>query len=75
MKNKKAKQAIAETNIGGISKTGKKIIFGGIAVLILGYFILTKTDPAGQNWASQLSPFLILGGYIIIGVGIVFPNK
>lgn len=59
----------------GISKRGKKIIAAGIGVLILGFFILTKTDPAGQNWASIISPFLILGGYAIIAIGIVFPDK
>ena len=75
MKQKKAKQIAAKETIKGISKIGKKIIFSGIIVLILGYFILTKTDPMGQNWASIVSPFLILGGYIIVGLGIVFPDK
>ncbi|MDI6640796.1 MAG: hypothetical protein QME68_00585 [Elusimicrobiota bacterium] len=59
---------------GGISKTGKKIVFAGIFILILGFFILTKTDPEGQNWASVLSPFSIVGAYIIIAIGIVFPE-
>jgi hypothetical protein len=59
----------------GISKRGRTIIAAGIGVLILGFFILSKTDPAGQNWASILSPFLILGGYAIIGIGIIVPDK
>lgn len=58
----------------GISKTGKKIIFAGIIVLVLGFFILTKTDPEGRNWASVLSPFLIIGAYITIAIGIIFPE-
>ncbi|MFH1367883.1 MAG: hypothetical protein ABII64_02025 [Elusimicrobiota bacterium] len=59
----------------GISAIGKKIIIAGIIVLAAGYFILTKTDPAGQNLASKISPFLILGGYALIGIGIAVPEK
>ena len=63
------------SEVTGISKMGKKIIFSGIGLLIIGFFILTKTDPGGQNWASIISPFLIVGGYITIAVGIIFPEK
>jgi hypothetical protein len=58
----------------GISKLGKKIIFTGITVLAIGFLILTKTDPEGQNWASFVSPFLIIGAYIMIAVGIIIPD-
>ncbi len=58
-----------------ISTKGKKVILFGIFVLILGFFILTKTDPEGQNWASVLSPFLIVGAYILIAVGIIIQDK
>lgn len=79
MKNKKNKapqsQRPAEVITSGITKTGWKIIAAGVLVLVAGYFVLSKTDPAGQNWASTLSPFLILGGYAIIGAGIIFPDK
>ncbi len=54
-----------------ISKRGWKVILGGIGTLGIGYFVLSLTDPMGQNWASNVSPFLILGGYAIIGIGIV----
>ena len=77
MKNKKEKQKIViePRKFSGISKRGLRIILAGAAVLIIGYIILTKTDPAGQNWASKLSPFLILGGYVIVGAGILVPEK
>lgn len=77
MKNKKEKQKIAvePKKFSGISKLGVKVILAGTAVLIMGYFILTKADPSGQNWASKLSPFLILGGYTVIGAGILVPEK
>ena len=78
MKNKKEKlkTALSEPkNKGGISKRGLRVIFAGVIIVAAGFFILTKTDPMGQNWASKLSPFLILGGYAIIGAGILVPEK
>ncbi|HBU68767.1 MAG TPA: hypothetical protein DEE98_00105 [Elusimicrobia bacterium] len=82
MKNKKNKhnqaksqQAQNKPTVSGISSVGKKVIFAGICVLSLGFFVLTKTDPAGQNLASNVSPFLILGGYALIGIGIAIPEK
>lgn len=58
-----------------ITPLGKKTIGAGIIVLIAGFYILTLTDPNGRNWASLLSPLLILGAYAIIGVGIFLPEK
>lgn len=81
MKNKKSKhqqqqvQPPVQKSIAGISPLGKKIILAGIGLLVVGYFVLTKTDPAGQNLASMISPFLILGGYLAIGAGIIAPEK
>ena len=54
MKNKKLKQQQQQQqiqqpvkkSIAGISPLGKKIILSGIALLIVGYFVLTKTDQA-----------------------------
>ena len=77
MKNKKdsTKTSFQGSSPAGISRLGRKIIFSGIAVLVAGFLVLTKTDPSGQNLASMLSPFLILGGYFIIGIGIFVPDK
>lgn len=58
----------------GLSVRGKKIIFLGIIFLVLGFWVLTFADPAGQNFASSLSPFFLVLGYVLIGVGIVFPD-
>lgn len=54
-----------------ISKRGWKMIGGGVLTAIVGFIVLSFTDPGGQNFASRLSPFLIIGGYTIIGFGIV----
>jgi hypothetical protein len=58
-----------------ISKRGKITMAAGVALAAIGYYVLTLTDPAGQNWASNLCPFLILGGYATIGVGIILPDS
>jgi hypothetical protein len=55
----------------GISKRGWRIIGIGVLVAILGYVVLSFTDPMGENFASHLSPLLIIGGYGIIGYGII----
>jgi hypothetical protein len=59
------------TSASPISKRGWKVIFSGIGVVILGYIVLSLADPKGQNFASRLSPLLIIGGYATIGVGII----
>lgn len=56
------------------SSRGKKTMGAGIGLLVLGFIVLKFTDPAGQNWASTLSPFLILGAYGVIALGIFLPD-
>lgn len=58
-----------------ISKRGWRIIAAGAAIAILGYIVLSLTDPKGQNFASKLSPILILSGYITIGAGILARDR
>ena len=56
---------------GGITSKGWKVIGCGAGTVVLGFIVLCFTDPAGQNWASTISPFLILGGYGAIAAGIL----
>ena len=74
MAKKHRKQDTSHPTDQGISRRGWKIIGAGIAVLVLGYIVLGFTDPRGTNWASTLSPFLILGGYAVVGAGIMTPD-
>lgn len=67
----KAQAAEAEP----LSRRGKRVIAAGVALLILGFCLLTWTDPDGRNWASTLSPIVILGAYSVIGLGILLPEK
>ncbi|MFA5974663.1 MAG: hypothetical protein WC859_00665 [Elusimicrobiota bacterium] len=57
-----------------LSSHSKKWLAAGILLAILGFWLLTFTDPAGQNWASTLSPFLLVIGYVFIGIGFVLPS-
>lgn len=59
----------------GISKKGKTVILSGIALVVIGFVILSMADPAGENFAAHLSPFIIIAGYVLIGIGIVLPEK
>jgi hypothetical protein len=54
-----------------VGRRGWKIIFSGIFLLLIGFVILSLADSPGQNWASNLSPILIIGGYALIGFGII----
>ena len=58
-----------------ITGRGRRAIACGIATLAAGFLVLSQSDPMGQNWASRLAPFLILGGYTIIGLGIFLPES
>lgn len=57
-----------------LSKRGKIVLATGVTLVAVGFWLVTFTDPAGRNWASTLCPFVILGGYALIGVGIVLPD-
>jgi dipeptide/tripeptide permease len=78
MAKKKDRVALAKKSqplkLEGVSRRGWKVIGLGIGIAGAGFYVLSLTDPAGQNWASNLSPFLILGGYAVIGVGIILPD-
>jgi len=52
------------------SPRGKKLLACGGITIVLGFATLTLTDPAGRNWASMLSPALLVLGYTLVGVGI-----
>jgi hypothetical protein len=55
-----------------LSPRGWKIGLSGALLVLVGYGVLSLTDPAGQNWASTLSPFLLIGGYALIGLALLF---
>jgi hypothetical protein len=54
------------------SRQGKIIMVSGGGMVLLGFFLLTFTDPSGRNWASHWAPAFLVLGYSLIGVGIVW---
>lgn len=71
IKLKKQDTHLESGHLEGISRRGKIIISCGIGLLVIGFFILSKTNPEGSNWASILSPILIISAYITIASGII----
>lgn len=51
-----------------------KIIFSAIIPIMIGYILLTKADPAGENFYSVITPFFLIGGHILIIWGILCPS-
>lgn len=50
----------------------KKVTFiVGLASILIGFFLLTLTNPEGNNLASVLSPLMIIGGYIIVIIALL----
>jgi len=74
-KHKKQKQQQPAPKIPGISKRGWKVIAAGIALLVVGFTVLSFADPSGENLPSHVSPFLLVAGYVTIGIGIILPDK
>ena len=56
-----------------LSAPGKKLALAGGILVALGFIVLSRADSMGRNWAASLSPFLILGGYAAIGIGLFLP--
>ena len=56
-----------------LSPRGKVLVKAGGGLVLLGFLVLSRADSLGRNWAASLSPFLILGGYAAIGVGLFLP--
>ncbi|OGS41227.1 MAG: hypothetical protein A2506_00960 [Elusimicrobia bacterium RIFOXYD12_FULL_66_9] len=56
-----------------LSSRGKALLVAGGSSVLLGFLVLSRADPMGSNLASSVSPFLILGGYAAIAVGLFLP--
>jgi hypothetical protein len=56
-----------------LNPLGKKLVTAGGILAVLGFLVLSRADSLGRNWAASLSPFLILGGYAVIGIGLFLP--
>lgn len=58
-----------------LSYRGKVLAGAGGALVIAGFVLLSFADPLGRNLPATLSPFLLVGGYAAIGVGLFLPPE
>jgi hypothetical protein len=52
-------------------RTNWLLLIIGVAMLVVGFWLLSMADERAANLAGRLSPFVILGGYGAIFVGLV----
>lgn len=67
--------APAEEPGGEISRPGWIIVAASVLTAAAGYWLLSKAAPDGRDIYSDLSPFVILAGYIGVAVGIMWPPR
>ncbi len=56
-----------------LDSRGKAFVGAGGALVVAGFVLLSFADATGKNLPSLVSPFLLLGGYAAIGVGLFLP--
>jgi hypothetical protein len=56
-----------------LSSQGRTLIWAGGISVLLGFLVLSRADSLGRNWAATAAPFLLLGGYAAIGIGLFLP--
>lgn len=75
-KNKKTTKAFVPeppASSAPLSAEGKALVGAGGALVVLGFVVLSFSDPLGRNVPSVVSPFLLLAGYAAIGLGLFLP--
>ncbi|MBI5623217.1 MAG: hypothetical protein HY924_05505 [Elusimicrobia bacterium] len=68
-------QALSAPPTESISRNGKTLMAAGMGTVAAGFIVLSFADPMGRNWAAVLAPFLVLGGYALLGLGIFLPSQ
>lgn len=56
-----------------LSSRGKTMIATGGILVVCGFVVLSFADPLGRNLAAQVSPFLLIFGYAVVGFGLFLP--
>lgn len=57
-----------------LSPLGKRLAWAGGALVVCGFILLSFADAMGRNLPALVSPFLLIGGYAAIGVGLFLPS-
>ncbi len=58
-----------------LSSQGKVLAGVGGALVIAGFVLLSFADAMGRNLPALVSPFLLIGGYAAIGLGLFLPPE
>jgi len=53
-------------------RTNWLLLAVGLALLVVGFVILALADERAANFAGRLSPFLIVGAYATMFVGLIY---
>lgn len=56
-----------------VSPRGKALVGAGGVLVIAGFVLLSFADAMGRNLPALVSPFLLIGGYCVIGLGLFLP--
>lgn len=56
-----------------LNPRGKALAAAGGVLVVLGFIVLSRADALARNWAGHLAPFLVLGGYAVLGLGLFLP--
>lgn len=52
-------------------RTNWLLLAAGLALVVIGFFVLSFADERASNLAGRISPFIILGGYGLLFVGLI----
>lgn len=56
-----------------LTPQGQLLVGAGGVLVVAGFILLSFADAQGRNLPALVSPFLLIGGYAAIGVGLFLP--
>ncbi len=48
------------------------MFFAGLAMLFMGFLTLTRANAEATNAPAHVAPFLILGAYVVLALGLLW---
>ncbi len=69
-KTKKASAPAAPPPSARTTPQGRVLAAAGGVLVLLGFLALSRADAMGRGLYARVCPFLILGGYVLIGLGL-----
>ncbi|NNN06710.1 MAG: hypothetical protein HKL90_12485 [Elusimicrobia bacterium] len=69
-KTKKAFVPAAPPPSARMTPEGRVLTVAGGVLVLFGFLALSRADASGRGLAARVCPFLILGGYALVGLGL-----